>query len=1149
MTYDPNDPRLTAYALDELDDADRPDVEAQLAACAESRRTVDDIRATAQLLSQQLHREPSPGLTAIHFQAIEGQLSQPQAPTNGRPRFRWLTVALAASFLGAAGALLLARPFDSKKKAPAPEKFGMLALKESAPAASKTAVADDRSDVNFAPEALPPVLAAKPKAGDAVLADNVADAEMPRSRDVSPKRETDTIDAFLGEGLETNKKLDKSEKGGLESRVTAAPPPPATSTPAHDGVDASRLAAASGKRAQPSQPAGAGSPGHSLAYNTRRQLGMTPDVELKSSALARSDVAQRLSERTKPSASQPSAASAPAPATAPAPPGAVVASNTPTYGRIMPQAGAGPAPAESDRLRAKTSAAILPQTPPPTEAKPLAAPAVPTLAKEKEIESKDKASGQPGQSYANAMGGLRGGGGGGMGGGMGAMGGGMGGIPGGAPVSGRSLALGEKAKGPIAQFAPAAPAPGGRPMLGRNVQAPAAPQREAGLARRAPAPPGQPGQPQPGQATQSQGQSGRAMQEQGRPGPIPLAREEKLSRSYAKKVEQKPTLYGVQPNQGHLSASDGQAQGNGAQGPQARAPQAPSFQYNEAQVPQNSSMNLGVQNQAAPTQVAPTQVAQNRAVAQNGAVRDSKVRAQARDGKPQGREENQLALVPDEAKDARGLQTADKSRLDLETAPLSAVIPAPEPAKDELFERIDENPFHAVLDQPRSTFSIDVDTASYSIVRRFLNQNQRPPADAVRIEELINYFPYHDPAPTGDDPFSISVEVGRCPWQPANRLARISLKAREIPNDKRPASNLVFLVDVSGSMIDANKLPLLKSGLRLLVDQLRENDRVAIVSYADDVRNTLACTSGTQKAEIHSSLDQLEAAGSTNGSGGIQRAYDQCVSNFIPGGTNRVILCTDGDFNVGITNDADLTRMIEQKAKSNVFLSVLGFGMGNLKDAKMEKLADRGNGQYAYIDSLQEARKALVEQMGGTLVTVAKDVKIQVEFNPAKVSAYRLIGYEDRQLQNQDFNNDAKDAGEIGAGLSVTALYELVPAGKEPARPATDPLKFQKPGAVVPSNESLFVRLRYKKPEGDQSLLIERSVVDEGKDDAHVSDDFKFAAAVASFGMQLRGSSNKGNATLAGVLELAEECQGPDTGGYRKEFLDLVRKAQTILGH
>jgi Ca-activated chloride channel family protein len=468
-------------------------------------------------------------------------------------------------------------------------------------------------------------------------------------------------------------------------------------------------------------------------------------------------------------------------------------------------------------------------------------------------------------------------------------------------------------------------------------------------------------------------------------------------------------------------------------------------------------------------------------------------------------------------------------------------------AKQEAFAPIVESPFLRVAQEPLSTFSIDVDTASYANVRRFLNQGHRPPPDTVRIEEMLNYFPYNDPPPTGDVPFSVNVEIARCPWNAAHRLARIGLLGRPIDQNERPPSNLVFLLDVSGSMAPPNKLPLVKQSLRLLVENMGENDRVAIVVYAGASGLVLPSTSCLHKAEILSAIEQLQAGGSTNGGAGIQLAYDTAMAHKLDKGTNRVILATDGDFNVGVTNRAELIRLIEAKAKSGVFLSVLGFGMGNLKDSTLETLADKGNGHYAYIDTIREAQKVLVEEMGATLVTIAKDVKIQVEFNPARIGAYRLIGYEDRLLRNEDFNDDTKDAGEIGAGHHVTALYELVPAGLESKLANVDALKFQ--NAVVQNAafpESFAVKLRYKRPNEDQSRLIERDVVDGGLDYSQASEDFKFAAAVAGFGMLLRDSPSRGNLTYAGVMELGEASKGSDRSGYRSEFIELVRKAEAL---
>ena len=469
----------------------------------------------------------------------------------------------------------------------------------------------------------------------------------------------------------------------------------------------------------------------------------------------------------------------------------------------------------------------------------------------------------------------------------------------------------------------------------------------------------------------------------------------------------------------------------------------------------------------------------------------------------------------------------------------------------EAYDRIDDNPFLAATQNPLSTFSIDVDTASYANVRRFLNQGTLPPRDAVRIEELINYFTYDYPAPDDGSPFSVLVEAGGCPWNDEHRLVRIGLKGKEIADDQRPPSNLVFLIDVSGSMQPPNKLPMLKSALKMLVGRLNENDRVAIVVYASATGLVLPSTTCDSKDTILATLERLQAGGSTNGGAGIQLAYDTAAAHFIPGGTNRVILATDGDFNVGVTNQGDLTRLIEERAKTGVFLSVLGFGMGNLKDSTMEKLADRGNGNYAYIDTLDEARKVLVEQMGGTLVTIAKDVKIQVEFNPARVAAYRLVGYENRLLRAEDFNDDRKDAGEIGAGHTVTALYEIVPAGKSVPVSRIDPLKYQQstpPADTRSSDELLTVKLRFKSPESDSSDRLELPLVDEGRSFSETSADFQFASSVAAFGMILRDSAYRGSATIDAVISMAEAARGADKEGYRQDFIKLAKLAKAIRG-
>jgi Ca-activated chloride channel family protein len=468
------------------------------------------------------------------------------------------------------------------------------------------------------------------------------------------------------------------------------------------------------------------------------------------------------------------------------------------------------------------------------------------------------------------------------------------------------------------------------------------------------------------------------------------------------------------------------------------------------------------------------------------------------------------------------------------------------------YTRIYENPFIVAQGENAvSTFSIDVDTASYANVRQFLEQMHcLPPPDAVRIEELVNYFDYDYAGPTDDRPFAAHLEVAGCPWNSEHRLVRIALKGREIDRKARPQSNLVFLIDVSGSMDEPNKLPLLIEGMKLLTRELGENDKVAIVVYASSEGLALASTRGDQQQTILGALDQLRAGGSTAGGAGIQLAYQTAVENFIQGGVNRVILCTDGDFNVGVTSTAELERLAEEKAKdTGVFLTVLGFGRGNLNDAMMEAISGKGNGNYHYVDNLTEARKVLVEEMTGTLITIAKDVKIQVEFNPAKVAGYRLLGYENRMLRTEDFNDDRKDAGEIGAGHTVTALYEVVPVGQEVNTAATDPLKYQgdaKPQAA--SGEMLTLKLRYKEPDGDTSTKIEFPLTDNGKPFVDASEDFQFASAVASFGMLLRNSDHKGNSTLDNVLEIAQGASHHDPHGYRAEFLELARLAKQLAG-
>ena len=467
----------------------------------------------------------------------------------------------------------------------------------------------------------------------------------------------------------------------------------------------------------------------------------------------------------------------------------------------------------------------------------------------------------------------------------------------------------------------------------------------------------------------------------------------------------------------------------------------------------------------------------------------------------------------------------------------------------EEYKEIAENNFKTVSESPLSTFSIDVDAASYSNMRRYINKGELPPADTIRTEELINYFSYDYPQPTGNDPVKITTEVGACPWNVKHRLVRIGLKAKEIPTDKLPVSNLVFLIDVSGSMYGPQRLGLVQSSLKLLVNNLRDEDRVAIVVYSGSAGEKLPSTSGSDKQKIREAIDELTAGGSTAGGAGIKLAYKMAKQNFVKGGNNRIILCTDGDFNVGVSSDEGLEKLIEQERKSGVFLTVLGYGMGNYKDSKMQVLAEKGNGNHAYIDNLQEANRVLVNEFGATMHTVAKDVKLQIEFNPSQVQAYRLIGYESRLLKDEDFNNDAKDAGEMGAGHTVTAFYEVVPAGiKSDFTGKVDDLKYQKtkpaPAVTNNSKELLTVKLRYKAPDGNTSKKIEQPLIDDKKE--KVSSDFRFASAVAMFGQLLRDSDFKGDATYDKVISLAKTSLDNDEKGYRREFIRLAETAEGL---
>ena len=465
------------------------------------------------------------------------------------------------------------------------------------------------------------------------------------------------------------------------------------------------------------------------------------------------------------------------------------------------------------------------------------------------------------------------------------------------------------------------------------------------------------------------------------------------------------------------------------------------------------------------------------------------------------------------------------------------------------YSAIHENGFRNVRDEPLSTFSIDVDRASYSNVRRYINSGHLPPVDAVRVEEMINYFSYDYPEPEGEHPFSVYTELSSCPWSPNHQLLHVGLKGRDMEKSDLPPTNLVFLIDVSGSMNMPNKLPLLKSSMQMLVKELRDKDRVAIVVYAGAAGLVLESIPAGSKNKILDAIDKLQAGGSTAGGQGIKLAYKVAEENLIKGGNNRIILATDGDFNIGVSSNAEMERLVENEREKGIFITVLGFGMGNYKDDKLEIIANKGNGNYTYIDNIQEARKTLITEFAGTLFTIAKDVKFQLEFNPARVKAYRLIGYENRLLNNEDFNDDKKDAGEMGSGHTVTALYEIIPAGSDEIYGNVDPLKYQEKPSPVRTNphaELLTIKLRYKLPDSKNSIVFEKPVEGILLPLAETSENFRFSAAVAEFGMLLRDSEFKGNADILQILDLARVSRGEDEEGYRNEFLSMVKLTENL---
>ncbi len=491
-----------------------------------------------------------------------------------------------------------------------------------------------------------------------------------------------------------------------------------------------------------------------------------------------------------------------------------------------------------------------------------------------------------------------------------------------------------------------------------------------------------------------------------------------------------------------------------------------------------------------------------------------------------------------------------KEVADVPAASITIRISSKEESKDS-YKEISENKFINPATTPLSTFAVDVDGASYSNMRRFINSGQLPPADAVRIEEMINYFKYDLNEPGNSDPVAITTELSTAPWNEKHHLLRIGLRAKQVETEKLPPSNLVFLIDVSGSMAPGNRLPLVKASLKMLVDQLREKDNVAIVTYAGEAGLKLPSTKGNLKTKIKNAIDELQAGGSTAGGGGLMMAYQVARENFIKNGNNRITMATDGDFNVGMSSDKEMEKLIAREREDGISISVLGFGMGNYKDSKLEIIADKGHGNYAYIDNADEARKAMVSEFGGTLFTVAKDVKIQIEFNPAKVQAYRLLGYENRLLEKEDFNNDKKLGGDMGVGHTVTALYELIPTGVKSDFAATvDPLKYQKQEnveSVVGSAEIATIKFRYKDPQSNKSLLKQTTLAGSPVVSAKASDDFRFASAVAEFGLLLRNSEFKQKANFNKLIARAKTAKGKDEEGYRAEFIRLAESAELLV--
>lgn len=1026
MNIDPEDPRLTAYALGELEDSERAEFELLLFQSDEGRRVVEEVRETARLLAATFAEEVAPGLTPLHWKAIEGEIAMPStvpfAAEPAAPWMKWTGYGIAASlligFCGSA-AWLASR---GTRHLPSDQ---VIAMAPSAPA------------VPTKPRAWWAEPAAQP--APAASAPVPPEAAMPPS----PVEDMDALFVKPGQA--------PAPKAAARVESFALAPP------------TSRPMAAPAPKSQPGQPALGDSVADATAANA-----------------AKARVSGRLAAGEKPAEMPPAPESASQPRTTA--PSALAASDF--AGLSAPQRPAGAA-ANSGAMSGRMNVAA----PIDRYARNQNAGAATRGLAAQNAQANRTIFGSNGSAPQGGSEGVAGFRGSQLAQGQG-QGAGMGGMAGG------------KAYGVVGQNSTGM---GGQPQVANRAEARYAraednlnslrnKSRNASVAK--------------DEFALAEREVRMADAERKRRLPNAESQLGRNQTGLAKKVE----------------SVDGQKTGApaAASGAMARESDQKAIKL---QVDKSGEALKDVTKKKEIKDGEPA----SKSVAL-GVVTEEKL-SQKRDG---------VAVV-----DPKPVAEAKPALPELEQE-VAAVVEAP---GAEAYNKVEDNPFKPSASEPLSTFSIDVDTASYANIRRFLMaENKLPPMDAVRIEEMVNYFPYEYEAPKNDKPenppFSVNVEVARCPWNANNRLAKIGLKGK-VDIERKP-SNLTFLVDVSGSMDEANKLPLVQASLRMLTEQLGENDRVAIVVYAGAAGLVLDSTSGLHKHEIASSIDQLRAGGSTAGGAGINLAYDVAKKNFIKGGVNRVILATDGDFNVGVSDDKQLQAIITEKAKSGVFLSVLGFGTGNLKDGKMEQLADKGNGNCNYIDSLIEARKVLVEQMGGTLITVGKDVKIQVDFNPAKVGSYRLIGYENRMLQAQDFANDAKDAGEIGAGHTVTALYELTPPEGN-IFPKDLESKYVRNELREPKNTEAFtVRLRFKDPDGTTSRLIEQAVVDSGKDFAAASEDFKFASSVAAFGMILRDSPHRGNASLNGLLEWAESGKGKDPSGYRSEFCQMVRKAREI---